>query len=180
MSTPTPTPDPRDHETRPPEDPLAKLSVRQARERFVLGRPMRQNSPALVLQRTQRMHETHCRHARRAGVAVDYTVEELRQLVQRKLSASGCPYCRKELTASTFALTYKNPPRRGGRHGLVNLIVCCTRCRAIKGMLDGQEFQELLVMMRNWPEAVRHWFVARLLRGRGRYGPRPPDSPRAA
>jgi hypothetical protein len=175
-----PTPDPRDHETHPPEDPLAKLAVRQARERFVLGRPMRQNFPALVLQRTQRMHEARFRRACRAKVAVDYTLEELRRLVRHKLSASGCPYCRAELTAKSFALTYKNPPRRGGRHALVNLIVCCKRCRAIKGLLDGQEFRELLLLLQTWPDAIQQQFLARFLRGRRRPRPQPPDSSRAA
>jgi hypothetical protein len=176
----SPTPEPRDHETRPPEDPLAKLAVRQARERFVLGRPMRQSSPALLLQRTQRIHAAHSRRARRVGVAVDYSVEELRRMVQHKLSAGGCPFCRAELTANSFALTHKNPPRRGGRHSLVNLIVCCKRCRAIKGLLDGQEFQELLLLIRNWPEVIRRRFLARLLRGRRCPRPRPPDPPQAA
>jgi hypothetical protein len=177
---PPATPDPRDHETHPPEDPLANMAVRQARIQFRTGRRVPVYSPTLFSNRLKRIHEKQSRLASQAGATIDYTVEELRQLVQRKVSASGCPFCRRELSKTAFAVTYKNPPRRGGRHALANLIVCCRPCRAIKGLLDGQEFQELAQLMRTWPEPIRRQFSVRLLRGRRRSGPFPPEAPRAA
>jgi 5-methylcytosine-specific restriction endonuclease McrA len=175
-----PAPNSRDYETRPPEDPLANLAVRQARLDFQRGARLRPTSPSLLSRRTRQIHEDHGRRARQAGVKLDYSLVELRALIERKMSASGCLYCRRELTARSFAVTHKNPPRRGGRHALVNLIICCKRCRALKGMLDAQEFQELLLLTRAWPEAIRRQFLACLLAGRRRGPVPPPDAPHAA
>jgi hypothetical protein len=174
------TPDPRDHQTHPPEDPLAKIAVRQATLRFERGRRSKPASPALILQRTQSIHDGHSRWARQAGVALDYTLEDLRRFVQRKLSAAACPFCRQPLDAASFALTHKNPPLRGGRHALTNLIVCCETCRALKGMLDAHEFRELVLLLQTWPEPIRRHFLARFLAGRRRRPGPPPNPPRAA
>ena len=171
MSTPTPEP----NDTRPPEDPLAEHALRQAARRFERGRRAPRSAPALLSERVRRIYDLHQRRAAKAGAVPDYRPDDLLRLIQRRL-AECCPYCRQTLTAASVAVTHKNPPPRGGRHALANLVVCCKTCRAVKGPLDGQEFRELLLVMCGWPEVVRRLFLSRL-----RHTDRaPPDRPRAA
>jgi hypothetical protein len=175
-ASPTMTP-PAPDETHPPEDPLGEEMVRDAARRFARG-PRKYEGPfALLLNRTQRIYEAHRRRAIRACVLLNYTHVDLRGVIQRALCTRMCAFCGRELEFDTFAVTYKNPPRRGGRHNLANLMVCCRICRALKGPLDAQEFRELTHVMEHWPKVVRRRFIARL--GIGRHG-QPPRPPRAA
>jgi hypothetical protein len=173
MSAPSPEFD----ESRPPEDPLGEFMLRDAERNLAHGRRKLHGPFTLLLSRSQRIYEAHRRAALRSCVLLNYTEADLRGLVQRALGARVCSFCGGELDFGTFAVAFKNPPRRGGRHTFVNLMVCCRICRALKGPLDAQEFRELTLLMNHWPKMVRRRFIARL--GIGRHG-KPPQPPRAA
>jgi 5-methylcytosine-specific restriction endonuclease McrA len=163
---------PRSYDTRPPDDPLSELAVRQACRRP--ARPSRPMTEARFASRTDRFYAAFRQRALRDGVRLDYSAAELRRRVTRLLRGPGCAYCRTDLEAATFALDFKNPPRRGGRHALANVVLCCRRCRVQKGLLDWQEYRGLLELFRGWPVPVRHWFLARLRAGARCSTGRPP------
>jgi 5-methylcytosine-specific restriction endonuclease McrA len=166
---------------------LADLGVVQAERRFERGRQLISGGQLRFLRRTQRWYEAHKRCAFRAGIRLDYALGDLRRRVTRQLQGPGCGYCRATLTTATFALDHKVPPRRGGRHALGNLVLCCRTCYRLKGLLDWQEFRDLLQLTQTWPSPVRQNFLARLSagslprrRGATHVPTTPPDDPRAA
>jgi hypothetical protein len=168
---------PEPNDTRPPEDPLSEETLREAAREFAQGLHKHVGPFSLLLNRTQRIYEALRCRAIRACVLLNYTQLDLRGLIQRALRGQFCLYCGRELEYDTFAVAYKTPLRRGGRHNFANLMVCCRICCALKGPLDAQEFRELTHLMDQWPKAVRRRFIARLRIGR--HG-KPPQPPRAA
>jgi hypothetical protein len=171
-----PAPDRNDE--RPPEDPLGEETLREAAREFARGPRKHEGAFSVLLNRTQRIYAAHRRRAIRACVLLNYTEGDLRGFIHNALARyCYCPYCGREMEFDTFAVTYKYPPRRGGRHNFANLMVCCRICKALKGALDFPEFRELTLLMENWPKVVRRRFIAR--RGIGRHG-RPPRPPHAA
>jgi hypothetical protein len=106
--------------------------------------------------------ELHRRQARAAGTCVAYRLDDLRSVVEHHLAQGVCPYCRGPVTPTNFAIDHKIPIARGGKFSFRNLEICCRECAACKGVLDAQEFRELLLLVRTWPKPVQKLFRARL------------------
>jgi hypothetical protein len=120
---------------------------------------------ALSWQRCGEAYDAHRQGARAHGRCLSYRLEDLYALVARHLDRPVCPYCHGPFTAATLALGHKVPIARGGRFLFKNLDVCCQGCHLLKGVLDHQEFRELLQLIHTWPRPVGNNFLARLRAG---------------
>lgn len=116
----------------------------------------------LFLEQIGTCWEAHRRQARAAGTCVTYGREDLRSLVDHQLAQGVCPHCQGPVTPTNFAVGHKVPSARGGKFTFRNLEVCCRECAACKGVLDAQEFRELLLLVRTWPKPVQRLFRAAL------------------
>ncbi len=114
------------------------------------------------LEQVRTYWEAHRRQARAAGICVTYDLEDLRSLVQHHLAQGVCPSCQGPVTPTNFAVAHKVPIARGGKFTFRNLQVCCRECAGCQGILDAQEFRELLLLVRAWPKPVQRLFRARL------------------
>lgn len=114
------------------------------------------------LEQVRVFWEAHRRQARAAGTCVTYDLEDLRSLVQHHLAQGICPTCQGAVTPTNFAVAHKVPIARGGKFTFRNLQVCCRECAGCKGILDAQEFRELLLLVRAWPKPVQKVFRASL------------------
>jgi hypothetical protein len=113
------------------------------------------------------VYAEHQRQARAVGRWLMYGLEDLRALVQKELAKSVCGYCQAALTTATVVVGHKDPIERGGKFSFRNLEVCCRECQVLKGVLDGQEWRQLLTSMQSWPKPIRKLFQARLRAGAG-------------
>jgi 5-methylcytosine-specific restriction endonuclease McrA len=118
-----------------------------------------------ALVRARRLLHAHQDRARKDGVALDYGVAQLRELLA---STPLCEYCRNPV-AWNVSLDHRTPTGRGGKHNLDNLAVCCPRCNSLKGMLTEDEFRELLKLLALLHPAARADVERRLIAGGGRY-----------
>ena len=114
------------------------------------------------LEQVRTCWEAHRRQARAAGTCVTYDLEDLRSLVEHHLAQGVCPHCQGPVTPTNFAVAHKIPIARGGKFTFRNLQVCCRECAGCKGILDAQEFRELLLLVRAWPKPVQKLFRASL------------------
>jgi len=48
----------------------------------------------------------------------------------------SCPYCGEYMNRRTKTLDHMVPLSKGGLHGTVNVIICCSRCNSAKGSRD--------------------------------------------
>jgi hypothetical protein len=127
--------------------------------------PLTMRDRAVLYQRTCDGYQLYQRQARAAGVCLTYQPADLRALVENHLTGAVCPYCRGPLRAGTFALGFKVPLCRGGRFTFKNLDVCCPDCMLLKGVLDAQEFRDLLRLVGQWAKPVQRHFRNQLEAG---------------
>ena len=120
---------------------------------------------ALLWRRSSEQFQFHQDQARAAGKCLMYRLEELRDFLERSFANPSCPYCRRKLSVGTFTVDHKLPIARGGRFTFRNLEVACLDCRQTKGVLDSQEFRELLLVVHSWPRPVQKVFLSRLRAG---------------
>lgn len=120
------------------------------------------NGQPSVAHQTAVAFEAHRQRARTIGVCPTYRLDDLRSLVEKHLTTTGCPYCQGPVTAANLAIGHKVPTARGGKFTFRNLEISCADCAALKGTLDFQEFRELLMLLETWPKPVRQQFRARL------------------
>lgn len=118
-----------------------------------------------LLARVRRLLSDHRTRATRDGVALDYTLADVRRLLE---SSPLCEYCRQPVSFAA-SLDHRTPIARGGKHALDNLAVCCSRCNGIKGMLTESEFRELLTLLALFHPAARADVERRLQAGGRRY-----------
>jgi 5-methylcytosine-specific restriction endonuclease McrA len=83
-----------------------------------------------LLARARRLLGDHKTRAKRDGVALDYGLREIVELLR---AAPCCRWCRLPL-AFDVSLDHVQPIGRGGRHALHNLAAVCPRCQALKGL----------------------------------------------
>jgi 5-methylcytosine-specific restriction endonuclease McrA len=114
------------------------------------------------MQRTLQAYYNHQRRAREAGTVLDYTVEQLRELIS---ATRQCHYCSKAVADDTFHLDHAEPTSRGGRHSIANIAVTCPTCNYAKGELTYEEFWQLIQLVNRWPERIRRGLMARLKAG---------------
>jgi hypothetical protein len=122
--------------------------------------------PQFLQQTAEWFATTKCA-ARAAGKFIAYRLEDVRSLAERHFADDTCPYCLGPLRVANFTLDYKIPIARGGKYIFKNIEVCCRDCRLLKGVLDIQEFRELLRLVFSWPKPIQNDFRARLQTGAG-------------
>jgi hypothetical protein len=108
-------------------------------------------------------------HRRRAASdfqAIDYTVEDLAQLVT---GHPACAYCGCLMTPGTFSLDHAVPTSRRPDYSLSNLRPACILCQERKGCLTADEYKELLTLISTWPPRAGSDLLARLRTGTARY-----------
>ncbi len=127
--------------------------------------PMTVPERARFWQRSADDYEDHRRQARRLGKVVCYSLDDFRTFAERRLDGGTCPYCRGPLGVPAFAVGLRVQPARRGKFTLRNLEVCCSDCHLLKSVLDGDEFAELVALVRGWPKPVAKHFLARLRAG---------------
>jgi 5-methylcytosine-specific restriction endonuclease McrA len=118
-----------------------------------------------LLQRSRRLLHDHRSRAKRDGAALNYNLDDVRQLLE---AHPTCSYCRMPLSFAAY-LDHRQPLARGGQHHLDNLAVCCTRCNSVKGQLSEAEYRELLALVTHWHPTARQDLERRLISGATRY-----------
>lgn len=121
-----------------------------------------------ALSRARRLLSDHHTLAKKAGAVLDYTLADVRQLLD---AHPLCEYCRRPLGWDA-SIDHGQPIARGGKHALDNLTVCCPRCNGLKGMLTGAEFAALMACLDKLHPTARQDVERRLLAGGKRYGRR--------
>jgi 5-methylcytosine-specific restriction endonuclease McrA len=122
---------------------------------------------ATVRRRTQTIYGHQRKRARLDRQEVDYSIAQLRDLVEEALDSGFCPFCACPLTEEGLSVDHQMPVSRGGRHEFDNLAVVCQRCNEVKGRLTRTEYRALLDLLRQWPP-VAGADVLRRLRAGGR------------
>lgn len=120
----------------------------------------------LLTARARRLLSDHRTRAKRDGVALDYTLADVRRLLE---SSPCCTYCGLPLSFSA-SLDHRQPIARGGKHALENLSITCNRCNRLKSILTDSEFRQLLTFLESLHPAARGNLERRLLEGGRRYG----------
>jgi hypothetical protein len=120
---------------------------------------------ALFLARSGEAFRALCDRARGLGKCLTYRLDDVRGLIEKHFERGSCPYCRCPLTAAAFVLDHKLPLARGGKLTFKNLDVSCRRCHGLKGVLDSQEFRDLVALVSGWPKPVQRQFLSRLWAG---------------
>ena len=90
-----------------------------------------------------------------------------RQLIEGALDGD-CPYCGVKLNDRNFSNDHADPVSRHFSSPLFsigNLVICCCRCNAIKGVMSYDEFTSLLTLIHTWPVRVRDDLLRRLYAG---------------
>jgi hypothetical protein len=140
-----------------------------------MNTPRSQNDA--LLARCRRLLHDHQSKARAASTVLDYTLDELLQLIA---SSPTCHWCRLPV-GFDVSLDHIEPTGRGGQHALHNLCVSCRRCQGLKGMLTGAEMGQLLQLLEGLHPVARQDLERRLTGGGRVYAKRKkPAAPRTA
>lgn len=83
-------------------------------------------------KRTGDAYQNQRKRARKQGAILDYTLAELRDLLQPRIGTS-CPFCQDTITTENFSFDHGFPVSWGGKHSITHLLVVCRRCNDIKG-----------------------------------------------
>jgi len=118
-----------------------------------------------MLRRTLQIYNNQRSRSREAGHWIEYTVEQLRSMVNAAVRKGLCPYCNRELTTDNFSIDHAIPVARNGTWGFNNLVCCCRECNTIKGPLDPIEFKELIQLTNTWNHAAKTNLLARIKAG---------------
>ena len=110
------------------------------------------------------------RNLSRRGVPPAFSRPELEEwLLEASLEREGrawwCAYrtvCARPLVLAEVSLDHRIPFRELRQTALDNLAVCCARCNRIKGDLDPAHFEQLVLLLRGWPDAYRRSVLRRL------------------
>jgi 5-methylcytosine-specific restriction endonuclease McrA len=116
------------------------------------------------LARARRLLHDHRTRAKRDGCQLDYALADLQRLIA---DHPLCEYCRAPVSFAV-QVDHRTPIARGGRHQLVNLAICCSRCNALKGQLTEAEYRELLTWLAQHPRVAAD-LERRLLAGGALY-----------
>ena len=106
---------------------------------------MLQTQSELLIGKAQRALKRHREAAKKLGVELDYSRDDLLVLLTE---AKQCAYCRMPLGLDC-EIDHAEPLARGRRAcRLDNLRCVCVRCNKVKGILSEEEFKELLAFFR--------------------------------
>jgi hypothetical protein len=126
-----------------------------------------------IVKRCREVLHKHKAAAKALGLALDYGLAELRQLVE---SSPCCRWCKLPV-AFDFHVDHVHPLARGGAMAFYNLCIACSRCNTLRGKLLEGETEELLEFLEGLHPVARDDLEARLLAGgparyaRGRRNP---------
>ena len=81
--------------------------------------------------------------------------EEMIDALQNALEKGICNYCNETLLASIASIDHKVPISRNGTSEWENLQIICKSCNTAKGSLTGEEFDAILKVMKEYPEAKK-------------------------
>jgi hypothetical protein len=114
-----------------------------------------------LLARARRLLHDHQTRARKDGVTLDYTIDDLRRLIA---SSPCCYWCRLPV-AFDLQLDHLQPVGRGGLFTLDNLCVSHARCNQLRGMLTEAETVQLLAFLARLHPVARQDVERRLTGG---------------
>ncbi|HEY7427437.1 MAG TPA: HNH endonuclease signature motif containing protein [Gemmataceae bacterium] len=121
-----------------------------------------------LLARARRLLSDHRTRAKRDGQVLDYSLRDLAALIEANPT---CKWCRMPV-GYDLQLDHLTPIARGGPHSLYNLVVSCSRCNALKGMLTGAEMEFLMEFLGGLHPVARADVERRLIAGGKRYSSR--------
>jgi 5-methylcytosine-specific restriction endonuclease McrA len=125
---------------------------------------MRATAHRLFMKRTSNAFHSHKKRAREAGVELDYTLDQLRDVVKEALG-DVCQYCGGPLTVMNWETDHRLPTSRGGQHALANIVIVCDGCNLAKGPISHDEFDALLDLLRTFHPLAKKNLLARLRAG---------------
>jgi 5-methylcytosine-specific restriction endonuclease McrA len=114
-----------------------------------------------LVDRCRRALARHRARARADGVRLPYGLPQLLELARASLQ---CYLCRLPV-ALDFQIDHKRPIARGGRHALDNLGVAHAECNERKGLMDAEEYLQLLTLLRGFHPAAEADVLRRLRAG---------------
>ena len=118
-----------------------------------------------VKARCRSIYQHHRARARKFHKELDYQCSALTTLVIQALERLFCPYCHGVLKAERFQVDHDRPVSRCCDFSLANLRVCCEKCNQYKGSLSGDEFGQLMELIRTWHPAAGNDVLCRLRAG---------------
>jgi len=95
----------------------------------------------------RRAMSNHRSRARKDGETLNYTQGDLEALAK---SQQTCTYCGVPLGWDWQWDHYEPVARSSQAHRLSNLVLCCQSCNKIKGALSGDEFRDLLDLLKTF------------------------------
>jgi 5-methylcytosine-specific restriction endonuclease McrA len=106
-------------------------------------------------QRTLSIYNGQVRRAKELKLTVSYTLQQFREFVRQQLDYP-CPYCVCKLTVNNFTDDHPHAISRGGQFTLHNTAACCKPCNYRKGVLNKEEFEQLMTFIYDKlpPEAI--------------------------
>lgn len=122
----------------------------------------------LFMQRTSRMIQHHRQRAKAMGQHLDYSLSDLRSLIQSALCLP-CKYCHCTIKVHAFSCDHSTPTSRGGSFKLYNVECICQRCNETKGCLTSSEFLAILDALSTMDSVARVDVLKRLRAGNRLY-----------
>jgi 5-methylcytosine-specific restriction endonuclease McrA len=127
-------------------------------------------TPAQALRRRcAGIYAAQRRRAQADGAALNYDADDLAFLAER---AKWCCYCKNPFALDQLRFDHRQSIANGGRHAVDNLVVCCVVCNEVKGLLDEDEFRQLLNLIGQFRPRSLLDVLGRLRAGGRRYARR--------
>lgn len=111
-----------------------------------------------VLERCKSTYKSMKARAKKDGAIVEFVATDLEALV---LDQELCQWCRRKLTPAIINFDHETPLARGGSWELSNIRPICASCNRRKGTLDSNEYNRLLLKLRELSEELGSDYVAR-------------------
>ena len=73
-----------------------------------------------------------------------------------KTKMTNCEYCGVKLTKTNFSVDHKIPLSNDGDTTTENLAYCCQKCNTAKGEMNHDEYNALIVMIREWDDKGKY------------------------
>lgn len=124
------------------------------------------------MKRTLSIYNGQKSRAKDLKQTVEYTLADLRTMVDDALKIGICPYCQMKLTLSKLALDHALPVSQGGLFTKMNMVVCCAPCNWQKSDMSAKQFIDFTrFIVSRFPSDVVGSIRRRLVIG-GRWSPR--------
>ena len=126
-----------------------------ARPRFTPGEKREAQARASFDAITEMLWHELRRRAKRAGHALDFSLDSLRLSILKALEQS-CDACGHAFGLETWAVTFRQSPELGGTNPYLfsNLVVYCSRCALARDLLTERAWIDVLAAIRRDPEWI--------------------------